>query len=139
VNIVTPASPERVKERPAKRAKVDAAVAGNIVRSGPPKRGRASCLSELPTMPLDILFEVCSFRLVIQVTSEGHVKIFSHLHPSDLLSLSRVNKEFRSQLLSSGFCLYGMHALGYAVPLLLQWTCLPRHGPICSLAAPTVM
>jgi hypothetical protein len=101
---VTPASPEHVKERPAKRAKVDPAIAGNIARSAPPKRGRASCLSELPMMPLDILFEVCSFRLVIQVTSDGHaVKIFSHLHPSDLLSLSHVNKEFRSQLLSSGF------------------------------------
>ncbi|KAN0109267.1 hypothetical protein V8E52_009451 [Russula decolorans] len=83
---VTPASPEHVKERPAKRSKVDPTMAGNVARSGLPKRGRASCLSELPTMPLDILFE-----------------IFSHLHPSDLLSLSRVNKEFRSQLLSSGF------------------------------------
>ncbi|KAI0275537.1 hypothetical protein BGY98DRAFT_1098786 [Russula aff. rugulosa BPL654] len=57
----------------------------SIARSGLSKRGRASCLSELPMMPLDILFE-----------------IFSHLHPSDLLSLSRVNKAFRFQLLSSG-------------------------------------
>ncbi|KAI0275539.1 hypothetical protein BGY98DRAFT_1188376 [Russula aff. rugulosa BPL654] len=83
---VTPAAPKHVKERPAKRVKVGQAVTRNIARSGPPKRGRASCLSELPMMPLDILFE-----------------IFSHLHPSDLLSLSRVNKAFRSQLLSSGF------------------------------------
>ena len=79
-------------------------MAGNIARSGLPKRGRASCLSELPKMPLDVLFEVCTFRLVIQFTSERHaVQIFSHLHPSDLLSLSRVNKEFRSLLSSNGF------------------------------------
>jgi len=105
VSVVTPAAPEHVKERPAKRAKVASAMARkNITRSGLPKRGRASCLSELPMMPLDIMFEVCSLHLVIQDTSEGRaVKIFSHLHPSDLLSLSRVNKEFRSQLLSSDF------------------------------------
>ena len=116
-------------------------MAGNSTKPGLPKRGRASCLSELPIMPLDILFEVCSFRLVMQSTSEGHTaQIFSLLHPSDLLSLSRVNKAFRS--LSSclaAFCLYGIHALGYTMPLLLQWTCLPRHGPICSLVALTVM
>jgi len=71
MNIVMPASPKHVKERPAKRAKVDLATAGNIARPAPPKRGRASCLSELPTMPLDILFEVRSFHVVIQVTSKG--------------------------------------------------------------------
>ncbi|KAH9986004.1 hypothetical protein BJV74DRAFT_952025 [Russula compacta] len=70
-----------LKEHPAKRAKADQARVGNNVGL-PAKRFRGR-LSELPTMPLDILYE-----------------IFGHLHPSDLLSLSRVNKAFRSVLMS---------------------------------------
>lgn len=73
MNMVTPAPPDYVKERPAKRVKEGPAKAGNIVKSLLPKRGRASCLSELPMMPLDILFEVCSIHPVRQVTSEGHM------------------------------------------------------------------
>ncbi|KAI0267132.1 hypothetical protein BC834DRAFT_1040925 [Gloeopeniophorella convolvens] len=45
-------------------------------------RGR---LSELPSMPLDILYE-----------------IFAHLPPADLISLARVNKSFRRVLMSRG-------------------------------------
>ncbi|KAI9507425.1 hypothetical protein F5148DRAFT_1204959 [Russula earlei] len=69
-------------QHPAKRPRVDPAKPGHNARVGLSKKvlGR---LSELPTMSLDVLFE-----------------IFEHLHPSDLLSLTRVNKGFRYLLLS---------------------------------------
>ncbi|CAL1694139.1 unnamed protein product [Somion occarium] len=45
-------------------------------------RGRRGVLKNLPDMPLDILYEV-----------------FSHLHPQDLLNLSRTTKAFRRLLM----------------------------------------
>jgi hypothetical protein len=103
VNTVSSASPQHLKERPAKRARAGPAKAGNSARVAFPKRGRG-CLSELPAVPLDILFEVGGLRCpVIEAASEPRtLKIFGHLHPSSLLSLSRVNKAFRSLLLSRG-------------------------------------
>ena len=77
VDVVSAASPQHLKERPAKRARVAPTKAGNSVRVGLSKRGRG-CLSALPTLPLDVLFEVCSLRcLVIEATSEGHILRFS--------------------------------------------------------------
>ena len=71
LSIVDVASRQRLKEPPAKRAKVGPATVAKTRKAGLPKRGRG-CLSQLPTMPLDILFEVCSLRcLVIEATSEG--------------------------------------------------------------------
>ncbi|KAI0301009.1 hypothetical protein B0F90DRAFT_372221 [Multifurca ochricompacta] len=69
-------------QRPVKRTRTTPTKNRNRVRSGLSRRvlGR---LSELPAMSLDILYE-----------------IFGHLPPSDLLSLSRVNKAFRHVLMS---------------------------------------
>ncbi|KAI0047931.1 hypothetical protein FA95DRAFT_1678733 [Auriscalpium vulgare] len=65
--------------RPAKRAKNGN---GKVVAKGP-SRGVRGRLSALPSMPLDILFE-----------------IFGHLPPTDLIHLTRVTKAFRQVLLS---------------------------------------
>ena len=71
LNIVDVASRQRLKEPPAKRAKVGPATVAKTRRAGLPRRGRG-CLSQLPTVPLDILFEVRSLRcLVMEATSEG--------------------------------------------------------------------
>ncbi|KAF9472018.1 hypothetical protein BDN70DRAFT_887472 [Pholiota conissans] len=79
---------DRKGEPPAKRAKTST---GSTPRKqaatpakAPLKRGKKS-LSLLPTMPLDVLFE-----------------ILGQLSPKDLLSVSRTNKLFRETLLSSG-------------------------------------
>ena len=55
--LVNTAPSLHLKEHPAKRAKTDLARVGNNVGL-PVKRFRGR-LSELPTMPLDILYEVC--------------------------------------------------------------------------------
>jgi hypothetical protein len=68
LNTANAVSPQHLKKPPAKRARVGPAKPRKV---GLPKRGRGY-LSELPTMPLDILFEVRSLRcLVIEATSEG--------------------------------------------------------------------
>ncbi|KAI0310926.1 hypothetical protein OF83DRAFT_1295639 [Amylostereum chailletii] len=63
--------------RPAKRTKSSE---DHAIKK--PRR-RQGCLSRLPSMPLDMLFE-----------------IFRCLHPSDLLQLARVSKPFRQILMS---------------------------------------
>ncbi|KAI0250352.1 hypothetical protein BJV78DRAFT_1220121 [Lactifluus subvellereus] len=70
------------EDRPPKRPRVNLAKNRSNTKGVLSKRSRG-CLSELPTMPLDILYE-----------------IFGHLPPADLLSLSRVNKAFRLVLIS---------------------------------------
>ncbi|KAI0250347.1 hypothetical protein BJV78DRAFT_591563 [Lactifluus subvellereus] len=75
-------SPSPPPENLAKRAKITSSNNGDNAKIGPSKRVRGR-LSELPTMPLDILYE-----------------ILGHLPPSDLLSLSRVTKAFRQLLMS---------------------------------------
>ena len=89
------------KRQPAKRARMHPARAVNYTRVTPPRKVRGR-LSELPTMPMDILFEVGDMRLIIFVTLLDMVivQIFGHLHPSDLLSVSRVSKPFRGVLFS---------------------------------------
>ncbi|KAI0047938.1 hypothetical protein FA95DRAFT_1518318 [Auriscalpium vulgare] len=72
-------SSEAPETRPAKRAKNSK---GKAVTKGPSRRVRGR-LSALPSMPLDILFE-----------------IFGHLPPADLIHLTRVTKAFRQVLLS---------------------------------------
>ncbi|KAI0058097.1 hypothetical protein BV25DRAFT_1830452 [Artomyces pyxidatus] len=74
-------SSEEPETRPVKRAKLSSPRKEDK-RPGPSRR-RKGRLSELPSMPLDILFE-----------------IFGHLSPSDLVALSRVNKAFRQVLIS---------------------------------------
>ncbi|KAI0047763.1 hypothetical protein FA95DRAFT_1678842 [Auriscalpium vulgare] len=73
------ASSEAREPRPAKRAKNNK---GKQVAKGP-TRGKRGLLSALPSMPLDILFE-----------------IFGCLPPADLIHLTRVTKAFRQLLLS---------------------------------------
>lgn len=73
VNVVSTSSSQDLIERPAKRARVGLGKADSTgsTRVGHPKRGRG-CLSELPTMILDVLFEVCSLRsLIIENTSDA--------------------------------------------------------------------
>ena len=60
------------------------------------KQGR---LSALPSLPLDVLYEVrtCIFH---DRTTSYSIQIFEHLGPADLLNLARVNKTFRGVLMS---------------------------------------
>lgn len=60
--LAVPPSPPQ--GQPAKRARTDSAKASNHSRASPPRKVRGR-LSELPTMPMDILFEVCNMRLVV--------------------------------------------------------------------------
>lgn len=67
-------------------------------------RKKLGRLSVLPTLALDVLFEVrsCIFlrwikRLIICC---GYQQIFGHLAPIDLLQLSRVSKSFRQVLMA---------------------------------------
>lgn len=64
----SPSPPER---QPAKRARTVPAKATDHTRLSPPRKVRGR-LSELPTMPMDILFEVCNMRLVIFATPVKH-------------------------------------------------------------------
>ncbi|KAI8989719.1 hypothetical protein BD414DRAFT_459791 [Trametes punicea] len=89
-HISSPAGPSTARDepkRPAKRPRKSA----SVIHDGEPKaesakplgpRGRRRLLSKLVDMPLDILFE-----------------IFGHLHPADLLHLSRTTKALRSVLM----------------------------------------
>jgi len=139
---VSPSPPER---RPAKRARTIPAKASNHTRLSPPRKVRGR-LSELPTMPMDILFEVCNIRLVIFVTSEKKlaiVQIFSHLHPSDLLSVSRVNRAFRGVLLSrNSSCLWNACLRFCGAPPSPSdmappaWTHLLFGGAYCYVSGP---
>ncbi len=71
MDVVRTAPPQHLKEPPAKRARVGPAKVGNSARIVT-KRGRAGCLSDLPTVPLDVLFEVRSLRyFMIEDTSGG--------------------------------------------------------------------
>jgi F-box domain len=91
-------------DHPAKRAKTTS-TASDKVRIGPSKRVRGR-LSELPSMPLDILYEVRDISLIQYQVNQSWTgvapgtKIFGHLPPSGLLSLSRVSKAFRQLLMS---------------------------------------
>ncbi|KAH9966181.1 hypothetical protein BGW80DRAFT_744092 [Lactifluus volemus] len=71
-----------IEERASKRARANEAKSEGRTTNVPFKK-RLGCLSELPTMPLDILYE-----------------IFGHLSPADLLSLGRLNKDFRRVLVT---------------------------------------
>ncbi|KAF9472579.1 hypothetical protein BDN70DRAFT_886846 [Pholiota conissans] len=86
---------------PAKRAKTGSTPRKQALAPAkvPLRRGKKS-LSLLPTMPLDVLFE-----------------ILGQLSPKDLLSVSRTNKLFRETLLSSGAKTVWKYALkGKGVP-----------------------
>ncbi|KAH9986005.1 hypothetical protein BJV74DRAFT_547625 [Russula compacta] len=79
-HVRTTSSPS--EQRPTKRTRITSSKNRGNAKTGVSKRLRGR-LSELPTMPLDILYE-----------------ILGHLHPADLLSLSRVDKAFRDLLMS---------------------------------------
>lgn len=73
-NLVTPLSSRRLKGKPAKRPRMNADNAGISAKAGLSRRVRGR-LSELPTVPLDILFEVCDMRCRMVSTSpdeHGH-------------------------------------------------------------------
>lgn len=57
-NLVSPPPSHRRKGQTAKRPRMNLDNAGNPAKTGLSRRVRGR-LSELPTMPLDILFEVC--------------------------------------------------------------------------------
>ncbi|KAI0664676.1 hypothetical protein C8Q70DRAFT_938855 [Cubamyces menziesii] len=80
---VASSTSRRERKSPAKRPRrsVDANQPGDSPKQLAPK-GRRRDLSRLVDMPLDILFE-----------------IFGHLHPHDLLQLSRTTKALRSVLM----------------------------------------
>ncbi|VDB85133.1 unnamed protein product [Peniophora sp. CBMAI 1063] len=75
-----PPPPEGTSKRPTKRTKTSKHPKKVVPAQRSRKKGR---LSVLPTLPLDVLFE-----------------IFTHLGPADLLHLSRTTKAFRAVLLS---------------------------------------
>lgn len=91
---------QSIEQPPSKRTKVNRAKNGGNAKGILFKRFHG-CLSELPTMPLDILYEVGGILCFCALTrSDMVVKIFSHLSPADLLSLGRMNKAFRLVLMS---------------------------------------
>lgn len=79
-NLVGPSSSRRRKEQPAKRPRMNPDNAGNSAKTGLSRRVRGR-LSELPTMPLDILFEVCDIRCLMMLTL-----LDKHDHFSDFWS-----------------------------------------------------
>ncbi|KAH9972429.1 hypothetical protein BGW80DRAFT_1314332 [Lactifluus volemus] len=97
-----------IEEPPSKRTKVNQAKNRGNVKSILFKRFHG-CLSELPTMPLDVLYE-----------------IFVHLSPADLLSLGRVSKAFRFVLMSrqSSF-LWNASLYNFGAPPCPQDMCPP--------------
>ncbi|KAI0301008.1 hypothetical protein B0F90DRAFT_373020 [Multifurca ochricompacta] len=72
-----------LEERPIKRSRVTPTDNESNNTGSYKRTGTVGRLSELPLMPLDILYEV-----------------LGHLPPSDLLSLSRMNKAFRYVIMS---------------------------------------
>jgi hypothetical protein len=85
---------------PKKRTKraSDEAVTDVATNSRGQKKGSLSRL--LTDMPLEILGEVSGASLVRPSAADVYAQIFSHLHPFDILRLSRTTKMFRRMLLS---------------------------------------
>ncbi|KZV75620.1 hypothetical protein PENSPDRAFT_748283 [Peniophora sp. CONT] len=80
VGSATPSTDESAGTPPAKRRKTKKEATSGAVNMKARKAGR---LSALPSLPLDVLYE-----------------IFGHLEPLDLLNLARTTKSFRGVLLS---------------------------------------
>jgi hypothetical protein len=76
-------------------------------------------LKSMIGMPLDVLSEVCERRrsTVRGTLNEFGMQIASHLHPLDLLQLSRVSADFRA-IFTSRSALYMWTAARRNVPLL---------------------
>ncbi|KZV73184.1 hypothetical protein PENSPDRAFT_733025 [Peniophora sp. CONT] len=70
-------------KKPAKRAKTKKTSDSTTNKTPAKRRGKQGRLSVLPTLPLDLLYE-----------------IFDHLGPLDLLNLARMTKGFRNILMS---------------------------------------
>lgn len=65
------------------------------------KRRKASKLSKLPDMPLDVLFEVLLYPFTIFCSNNLlYHQIFSCLHPLDLLHLARTTKSLRAVVMN---------------------------------------
>lgn len=83
--------------------------------SGPRTRKQEGRLSILPTLPLDVLYEVRYGVYIIFQLSYLHLRlveqIFAHLDPGDLVSLARTTKSFRKVLLSRQAALIWRSAL----------------------------
>jgi len=69
----------------------------NDAHVGPGLTGRRKHLSRILYMPLDVLYEVDLFRKAF-ACAENFPQIFSALHPSDILSLSRTSRLLRETL-----------------------------------------
>ena len=61
-------------------------------------RGKRGLLSQLTEFPLDVLFEVFIYQGTVRHLRV--LQIFGHLHPYDLLRLSRTTKDLRNILMS---------------------------------------
>ena len=88
---------EVASQPPAKRAKTTKDSKKVIPAKNSRKKGR---LSVLPSLPLDVLFEVCHSSIAIDAVLITAIQIFAHLGPADLLHLSRTTRAFRNVLLS---------------------------------------
>jgi hypothetical protein len=89
-------------EPPKKRQKVHKKSPLNEAQTelatGKKTRGRRGFLKELVNMPLDVLFEVCTFAgysLYTPFSNPVASQIFGHLNPADILHLARTTKELR--------------------------------------------
>ncbi|VDC05517.1 unnamed protein product [Peniophora sp. CBMAI 1063] len=74
---------KKASKKPAKRARPKNNGGKADTKAPLKRRGRQGCLSVLPTLPMDLLYE-----------------IFGHLGPADLLSLARTTKSFRNILMA---------------------------------------
>jgi hypothetical protein len=82
--------------RPRKRKQTDPHGRGTATKVARPRK--AGKLKLLPEMPLDILFEVCSFTQLICVPLTT-TQIFCHLDPLDVLRLAWTSKSVRQILM----------------------------------------
>jgi len=100
-NFFTLQARKKGKAPPAKRAKKGSGSAQAKQSSAKGSRQKKS-LSMLPTMPLDVLFEVkkscisgCRPTLIVYRMHQ----VFSHLTPKDIINLSRTSRVFRDTLM----------------------------------------
>ena len=131
--------PPPAKQRRTQKTKKSTTQAGR-------KKGR---LSVLPTLPLDVLFEV--ILLVVDIMRwfgrSRLIQIFGHLGPADLLHLARTTKLFRNVLMSrqSAFLWKEVYDAvderdNFACPedmSLPKWINLVHGGPFCDVE-PTI-
>jgi hypothetical protein len=110
----------------------------NVGMAGP-RNNRYGRLSKLPTMPLDILFEVRIMSCLDGFTTSDRLRrsLVTSILPNCfcLLAWPKVSVIFCCPV-ELRFC--GTHALNSVVLLRFRWIRLPPRGPICCSAVPTV-